>query len=276
MKDRSFALEGTNGSGVLLIHGLTGAPGEMMFLAKRLNKRGFTVHAPQLAGHGHDVQSLLATTWQDWLDSVRRAHFVLARAVDEVSVAGICVGGALGVALAAESPAIKRAAVYSMTFEYDGWNMKGWYKLAPLMQLSRIAPFLRRLSFEERHPYGIKDDRLRERLEAAPDSVIDGALPAMPLGALNEMYRLCRHVERLGARVRQPILIAHARDDDMSHLRNAHRLANALAGPVSLLVLEDSFHMIHVDRERKRLADETARFFSETKPPQGMQHVYAQ
>ena len=29
-----------------------------------------------------------------------------------------------------------------------------------------------------------------------------------------------------------------------------------------MLVLEDSFHMIHVDRERKRVADETARFFN--------------
>jgi carboxylesterase len=83
----------------------------------------------------------------------------------------------------------------------------------------------------------------------------------MPLGALSEMYSLCRYVERKASEVMQPILIAHARDDDMSHLRNAQRLASALAGPVTMLVLEDSFHMIHVDRERKRVADETARFF---------------
>jgi carboxylesterase len=149
-----------------------------------------------------------------------------------------------------------------MTFEYDGWNMKGWYRLAPLMRLSRVLPMFRTLRFEERHPYGIKDERLREQLEKAPDTLIDGALSYMPLGALDEMYRLCRHVERTGRNVRQPTLIAHARDDDMSHLRNAHRLADALGGPVTMLVLEDSFHMIHVDRERKRLADETARFFN--------------
>ena len=261
MSDRSFFLEGDNGKGVLLIHGLTGAPGEMQFLAKRLHKRGYSVHVPQLAGHCQDLNRLLGTTCNDWLDSVRAAYERLARNVDEASVAGICVGGALGLALAAEQPAVKRAAVYSMTFEYDGWNMKSWYKLAPLMQLSRVAPILRQLRFEERHPYGIKDERLREQLEKAPDSVIDGALPYMPLGALNEMYKLCRHVERAARKILQPTLIAHARDDDMSHLRNAHRLADALAGPVTMLVLEDSFHMIHVDRERKRVADETARFF---------------
>ena len=261
--DKSFQFEGGNGRGVLLIHGLTGAPGEMLFLAKRLNRRGFSVHAPQLAGHCADLKQLLATRWEDWLESVHAAYERLARSVDEVAVAGICVGGALGLALAAENERIKRAAVYSMTFEYDGWNMKGWYRLAPLMRLSRVVPFARGLRFEERHPYGIKDARLREQLEKAPDSLIDGALPYMPLGALDEMYRLCEHVERNGERVRQPILIAHARDDDMSHLRNAHRLARALSGPVTMLVLEDSFHMIHVDRERQRVADETARFFND-------------
>jgi carboxylesterase len=262
LSDRSFTLDGVNGKGALLVHGLTGAPGEMRFLAKRLHRHGFTVHAPQLAGHCQDSNYLLGTNWNDWLDSVRAAHDELASKVDEVSVAGICVGGALGLALAAEQPSVKRSAVYSMTFEYDGWNMKGWYRLAPLMRLSRIARFLRHLRFEERFPYGIKDERLREQLEKAPDTVIDGALPFMPLGALDEMYELCRHVERTARTIVQPTLIAHARDDDMSHLRNAHRLASALGGPVKMLVLEDSFHMIHVDRERKRVADETAIFFN--------------
>jgi carboxylesterase len=261
MIDRSYRLNGTNGKGALLIHGLTGAPAEMQFLAKRLHRRGFTVHVPQLAGHCQDLRQLLSTTWSDWLDSVRHAHESLARSVDDISVAGICVGGALGLALAAERPTVKRAAVYSMTFEYDGWNMKKWYRLAPLMRLARLAPLMRRWKFKERHPYGIKDERLREQLEKAPESVIEGALPYMPLGALSEMYSLCRYVERKGRQVVQPTLIAHARDDDMSHLRNAERLASALAGPVTMLVLEDSFHMIHVDRERKRVADETARFF---------------
>jgi carboxylesterase len=261
MNDYSFALPGSREKGALLIHGLTGAPAEMMFLAKRLNKRGFTVHTPQLAGHCGSVDALLRTTWSDWLQSVRDAYKKLAAQVDEVSVAGICVGGALGLALAAERPEVSRAAVYSMTFEYDGWNMHRWYRLAPLMRLAHVAPMLRTLRFQERHPYGIKDQRLRDRLEQSPESVIAGALPFMPLGALLEMYRLCRHVERLGPSISQPTLIAHAVEDDMSNVRNAYRLAKALNGPVDMMLLEDSFHMIHVDRERNRLADETARFF---------------
>jgi carboxylesterase len=75
------------------------------------------------------------------------------------------------------------------------------------------------------------------------------------------MYRLARHVERAGSEIRTPTLIVHAREDDMAHLRNAHRLRDALAGPVHLEVLEDSYHMVHVDKERGRVGDMTAAFF---------------
>ena len=64
-----------------------------------------------------------------------------------------------------------------------------------------------------------------------------------------------------GADIHTPTLIVHAREDDMAHLRNAYRLRDALAGPTRLEVLEDSYHMIHVDKERGRVGDMTADFF---------------
>jgi carboxylesterase len=104
-----FEWPGTNGRAVLLVHGMTGAPGEMKLVARRLHRRGFTVMAPLLAGHGMDEAELLKTRWPDWLGSVRLAYEALAAAHDEVHVAGICVGGALGLALCAEAP-VGRAA----------------------------------------------------------------------------------------------------------------------------------------------------------------------
>src|ERR1044072_1532236 len=117
MIDRSFVLEGSRTKGVLLIHGLTGAPGEMRFLAKKLHRAGFTVYVPQLAGHGADPSTLLQTTWRDWLASVREAHSALAARVKEVYVAGVCLGGALGVAVAAGTPSIKTNAPFPVERE---------------------------------------------------------------------------------------------------------------------------------------------------------------
>ena len=261
MIDRSFELKGAGRKGVLLIHGLTGAPSEMRPVARRLNRAGFDISAPQLAGHGVDEATLLKTTWRDWLDSMRAAYERLAREVDEVYVAGICVGGALGLALCAEAPEIRGAAAYSMTFEYDGWNMPRFAVAAPLIQFVAHLPLVRRLSWAETYPYGLKDLRLRELASRAPDTLIEGSIDRLPLGALYEMYRLARHVEQLGPQIRTPTLIVHAREDDMSHPRNAERLRACLGGRSEMLMLEDSYHMVHVDRQHALVASTTAAFF---------------
>jgi carboxylesterase len=260
--DRSFELEGSLGKGVVLVHGLTGAPGEMKYLARKLHRRGFSVSAPQLAGHGEDAAALLRTTWRDWLASVDAAYTALRRKVDEVYVAGICVGGALGVALAAQRREIAALAVYSMTFRYDGWNMRRWYSsAAPLLERVANLPGIRRLSFAEPYPFGLKDEKLREAMARAPDALIDGAINRLPLGSLYQMHRLSSNVERVARRVRQPVLLLHAIEDDMSDPRNAARLRAALAGPVDLRLVPDSYHMLHVDKQRDLVADATARFF---------------
>ena len=261
MRDLSFRTSGDGRKGVLLLHGMTGAPGEMRLVGRRLQRAGLGVSAPLLAGHGRDKATLLRSTWRDWLDSARDGYRRLAAEVDQVYVAGICVGGALALALCAEFPAIKGAAVYSMTFEYDGWNMPRWSAAAPLIQLVAHLPLVRRISLVEPYPYGLKDLRLREIASRAENNLVPGAIDRMPLGSLYEMYRLGRHVERIGPTIGTPTLIVHAREDDMSHLRNAERLQRALAGPAELLVLEDSYHMVHVDRQHALVAERTAAFF---------------
>lgn len=261
MNDLSFTAPATLRRGVLLLHGLTGAPAEMRLVGRRMQRAGFQVAAPLLAGHGGSKANLLRTTWRDWLDSARQAYLELAAQVDEVSVAGICVGGALGLALCAEFPQIRSAAVYSMTFEYDGWNMPRWGAAAPLIQLVAHLPLIRAIDLAEPYPYGLKDLRLREMASRAPDTLIPGSIDKLPLGSLYQMYRLGRHVERLGAGITTPTLIVHAREDDMSHPRNAERLRACLGGRSEMLMLEDSYHMVHVDRQHALVASTTAAFF---------------
>ncbi|WP_438851816.1 alpha/beta hydrolase [Brevundimonas nasdae] len=262
IQDRSFSASAGNGKGVLLLHGMTGAPGEMKPLAKRLKRRGFDYSCPQLAGHGGTEKDLLKTDWRDWLDSARTAYEKFAREVDEVHVAGICAGGALGLLLASEIPEIRSAAVYSMTFEYDGWNMPRWAMGAPLIQLVANLPGVRHIPINEPSPFGLKDERLRAMAANAADGLIDGAIDIMPLGALYQLYRLGRRVEVKGPSITTPTLILHASEDDMSSPKNAKRLQACLAGETELHYLKDSFHMIHVDRERDLVAELSADFFA--------------
>jgi carboxylesterase len=260
----SFSLKGRLGKAVLLAHGMTGAPGEMKVLAKRLHRRGFSVEVPLLAGHGRDEALLLSTDWRDWLGSLRESYARLAQDHDKVYVAGICVGGALGLALAAEEPGVCAAAVYSMTYRYDGWNMRRWWSAAaPYVEPFADLPLVRRLSFLEPYPFGLKDQRLRDGVLAAHGAVVPGALDRVPLGAMAQMHRLAAHLDRIGPTIRTPTLILHARDDDMSHPRNARRLRASLGGPVELHLLDDCYHMIHVDRQNDVVGELTAAFFGE-------------
>jgi carboxylesterase len=261
-RDLTFSLKGTLNKAVLLVHGMTGAPGEMKFIAKRLHKRGFSVAAPLLAGHGVDEANLLRTTWQDWLGSVREAYRKLKDQHEEVYIAGICVGGALGLALAAEDCSVAGAAVYSMTYRYDGWNMKHWYSaVVPYLEPFAGLPLIRRMSFLEPYPFGLKDERLRDGMAATQGAVIPGALDRVPLGAMAEQHWLTKHLDSVAPLIHQPTLILHAQDDDMSHPRNAYRLRDKLGGPTALHLLDDCYHMIHVDRQKDLVGDLTADFF---------------
>ena len=56
---------------VLLIHGLTGTPAEMRYIAKNLLKQGFSVACPQLAGHCESPEFYCTT--RAWMSDVRPA-----------------------------------------------------------------------------------------------------------------------------------------------------------------------------------------------------------
>src|ERR1035437_5524360 len=59
--------------GILLLHGFAGTPPEMRPLAEELGRRGFTVYAPLLAGHGTSPEELEKTGHRDWIRSANEA-----------------------------------------------------------------------------------------------------------------------------------------------------------------------------------------------------------
>ena len=253
--------QGTNGKGVLLIHGVTGSPVEMKYIAKRLHRAGFTVYVPLLAGHGVDVATLRATRWKDWYRTVREAADWLSERVDTAYVAGVCVGGLMGLRLAHENPKIKAAAVYSPLLVYDGWNAPYHYRLGRFtVRVAVRLGFSRWISLKERAPFGIKSDRIR-RLLAESEDGIRGTLPAFPVDTLHQNYKLFDVVKRVLPEIRTPTLLVHARQDDLSSPRNALYIKERIGGPCQIEWLENSYHMVHVDQEHVYVADRTRAFF---------------
>lgn len=277
IKATDFLLEGDR-RGVLLIHGLTGTPLEMRLLAKGLNSAGFTVHCMQLAGHCGDVEDLLATGWRDWYTSVEQAADRLLQRVDHLFVGGLSMGALLALKLAADRPdQVAGVGVYGATFRYDGWSIPGIARLAFMLPLATRLGLGRRRMFFERPPYGLRDERLRAHVSAAmqgSDSSVAG-LPGNPWPSLAELFRLSRQVRRQLPRVRAPCLVAHASEDDVASLGNARLVLREVRGPAELLLLDDSYHMITIDRQRHLLAERSVRFFDRIVAAQAADRVAA-
>src|SRR5689334_21044158 len=277
IKPSEFHLRGGR-SGVLLIHGLTGTPTEMRFVGNGLHRAGFSVLGMQLAGHCGDDADLLATGWRDWYASVAAAAARLRGDVDHLFVAGLSMGAILALKLAIDRPRdVDGLGLYGTTFFHDGWATPPIGRLAFLLPLLTSLGFGRGRVSAEVEPYGIKDERIRNRVVGAMlsgDSQAAG-LAGFPWPSLAEFQRLSRHVRHRLGRVHAPCFVAHSSDDDVASLRNVRAIERGVGAPVETLLLDDSYHMVTVDQERGKLIERSAAFFRRfaeqraLEPPQG-------
>ena len=244
---------------VLLIHGLTGSPFEMKYLARRLYRAGFTVKGPCLAGHCKSLADLKKTGGQDWYQSVADTFLELKRQYATVSVAGLCMGALLALRLSAEfKNKVAAISLLSTTLSYDGWSLP-WYKF--LLPFAYYTPAGYIYSFKEREPYGIKNKALRVRIvEGMKEGSI--AHECIPGVSMRELFKLINETKKLIPHVKTPTLILHAQEDDLASKENALYVQKNLgASDVRLVLLDDSYHMLPIDNQRDVVADETIAFF---------------
>ncbi|HWE20316.1 MAG TPA: alpha/beta fold hydrolase [Hyphomicrobiaceae bacterium] len=254
--------------GFLLIHGLGGTPVEMRFVGNGLARAGYTVRCPQLAGHCGSFEDLRATGWRDWYATADDALSLLCKTCRKVIVGGLSMGAILALRLAAERPDdVHGTALFAPTLKLDGWGVPWYSMLFNLVRDRRTADLV---AFSEREPYGIKDARVRALVMAAinsGDSSKAGQF-SNPGRVMLELRWLVNTVRRELGSIRQPTLIVHPRDDDRASLRNAAYLQGALGGMVDTCVLDDSYHIVTVDRQRDLVVQRTVAFARNiTAPP---------
>jgi len=246
--------------GLLLIHALAGTPAELRSVALGLAKAGYTVHCPQLPGHGGSYADLRATGWRDWYATVEKQHGQLRKICRRVIVGGLSMGALLALHLAAKRPNDVHATVlFAPTLKLDGWGAP-WYSV--LFNLVRVGWGGDRFLFSEQQSYAIKDPRLRALVASAShggDSSKIGQLPH-PGRVMLEMRGLVRMVQRELRDIRQPALIVHPRNDDRTGLRNVTYLQRKLGGLVETCSLQDRVHVITLDRQRDLVVQRTAAF----------------
>ncbi len=247
-------------TGILLVHSLGGNPIELRFVAQGLARAGYTVHCPVVPGlaGGTDVSGL--SSWEDWYEALEGALDELKSHCDNVIVGGLSAGSMLALRLARERREdVDGIMLFAPTIIPNGWAIPPTFHL---FRLVREKWFAKLFYFQQRAPYGIKDERIRnfviESFKSEDRPIED--LFGRGGGLVFEFLRLGRDVKKRFSEITQPTAIFHPREDDQSDISNAVKIQKGLGGLVELTVLDDCYHMVTLDRQRNIVVDRAADF----------------
>jgi carboxylesterase len=242
-----FFLPGS-GLSALLIHGLTGTPYEMRLLGERLAAAGVRVHGVRLAGHGGAPEELGEVTHANWYESVVEA-FEHLRAYDEPNVV---IGLSMGAVLAARLAIDQREAVSAVVMLSPAFYLPLWMR-AVLRLLRPAINLADQVYIRQQNSSDIHDAAARR---VHPTTRLIPLRAALNLIELSDQVRV--HLPELV----QPTLVIHSRRDHTCPFdKNTEFLMKHLGSRTKRLVtLDESFHVITVDSERERVAQETLDF----------------
>jgi carboxylesterase len=172
------------------------------------------------------------------------------------------MGGILAVHLAQNRPSeVHGLALYAPTIKLDGWSMP-WHSW--ILRLLRPKMIHWEFDLPEHEPYGIKDERLRAFVVnsmLSGDSSQAGVF-STPLRCFANFNALVSVVKKKLGSVTAPALIMHPRDDDIASFGNALYLQRKLGGLVDVVVMDDSYHIITLDRQRHLVVERSLTFAS--------------
>lgn len=239
---RPFDFPGSSRHGILLLHGFTATPGTMLPLGQALAKRGLRVKAILLPGHGTTVLDMERRRWTEWLAAAQEGFDQLARECEQVSVAGLSMGGALTLLLAQTRSVYKAAPICAA--------------LKVRNRASRFAkvvwPVMR---YHVDRPCSAYSDDFLEAYNACYDRT--------PVRSVAELNALMKRARRGLHKICCPLLVIRAGQDETVLPESAELIMNETSSVNKrLLTLPNSPHVCTLGPERERLFSEIAAFLA--------------
>jgi carboxylesterase len=251
---------------LLLSHGLLSTPREFGLIAGRLRAGGIKHQALEIPGYTLACRGWRRTSWREWVESASACIDAAADRDRPVMLGGLCTGGLISAAIALQRRRrIDGLVLISPTLAYDGWGLSRWRHLRHLGYWLGVDRFIR---IREREPYGIKNPVVRRWIaREMRDRACSAAGPAaLPLWALGESEKLTAYVCQRVHELDCPTMIIHARDDEITQLRHVRAFFDALTVPEKrFVVLENSYHVVTMDNDHARVAEELAAFVRSAK-----------
>ena len=234
-----FFLEGGS-TGILLIHGFTGSPPEMLLVGDYLNERDLTVSAPLLPGHGTTVEDLDTRTWEDWTSHVESTLGDLQKRCETVFVAGLSLGALLALDLAAQHGELAGAISYSTPMVVTDWR-------------SKLLPI-----FKKFIPQVTKSEDFMTDPEA---KLQNWSYETTPTSAAHEVLKFKGEIKHLLPSINCPLLIINSSEDPVIRLDSGQYVyVHTSSADKKLIMLHNCGHVITIDSEWEQVAEETYKF----------------
>lgn len=241
-----FELPGATDHGILVLHGYTGYPGDMRYLAQHLSQTlGATVHVPRWPGHGTSGRDFAISTWKDWLRRAVDSYLDLAARCDRVSVVGLSMGGVMAVILASKFP-VFRVGLLAPALETNN-------------RLLRFTPFLKFFARPYRKP---DSDRPQEEDPDRQHLAREYWNWNWP-GQAASLWQLIRTARKRLGQLVAPTIIVVSKKDDAVPLSVLRRIENGAGSKtIQSIVLEQSGHVVCDGVERELVASAVADFLT--------------
>ena len=252
---------------VVLLHGLCSSSQELLPVDEVLKKAGFHTKSLIIPGYSFELKKTkqVAKSFEGWLAFVENEVIKLKSTYKKVILIGISAGANVALGVAVKNSAIVDGLVLMSTpLILDGWNIPFYHFLFPI---ALYTPIGRLWSYEEKPPYGLKNERIRawvakdlkaRRLSSAGASVLE-------VTHLREHDRLQKYLLReMANTAAPPTLVLHANEDEVASLENVRFIQ--MNWKTSLLhchVLENSYHMISWDNDRAEVCQKVVDFLEE-------------
>lgn len=217
-------------TGVVLSHGFTGSPHGLRAWAQAFADAGFAVRMPLLPGHGTTWQDLARTRWQQWHTALDQAYLDLEAECEHVFAAGLSMGGALALRIAATRPVAGVVLVNpALVIDDPRAPLAGFLKL-----VMKSTP-------------AIANDILKEGMD-------EGAYSRTPVAAAHEMNKMFRDTVRLLPRITAPVQVYRSTVDHVVSDSSVALLRRGLThAPLELVELHNSYHVATLDNDAEQI-----------------------
>lgn len=227
---KPFYFEGSEDTSILLVHGFTASPTEMLPLGKFLNDKGFTVHGVQLAGHGTDYRDMVNCTWYDWYNSVEEGYSHLKDNFNRIIPIGLSMGALLCLNLVQSYPKTQFPKLLLLA---PPFSLKS--------RLAMLAPILNlfvKFSYKgEDTLHYFKKNQLYSYMYRPTASII-------------QLTRLMKHIKQQTNSIDIPTLIFYGAKDDMISIPAIKVAKNSLfsqTAEITIKELPNSGHILTVE-----------------------------